>query len=65
MGDPVCALHGLRYSEHRCLYCCLCFRDLTPDGCTVLPDGSKEDVCAPCAEKERAMMASAAPEGGE
>lgn len=52
--DPVCAFHGKRRSEHVCLYCCLCFRTLTPDECNVLADGSKEDVCLECAAFERA-----------
>lgn len=54
--DPVCFLHGKRWSEHeggRCLYCCLCFKALTPEECNTLPDGSKEDVCIECAELER------------
>jgi hypothetical protein len=53
--DPYCAIHGKRWSEHpggRCLYCCLCFRPLTPEECHVLPDGTREDVCVPCAEAE-------------
>jgi hypothetical protein len=54
--DPVCAFHGKRRSEHVCLYCCLCFRTITPDECNVLPDGSKEDVCLECAELERAEL---------
>lgn len=60
MMDPVCLVHGQRKSEHYCLYCCLCFKPLTPDQCNVLPNGQKEDVCVPCAEgeKARAMEAS-------
>ena len=50
--DPVCAFHGLRRSEHLCLYCCLCFEILTLEECSVLPDGSKVDICKPCAEEE-------------
>jgi len=53
--DPVCAIHGKRWSEHehgRCLYCCLCYRELTLQECHVLPDGSREDVCNECAELE-------------
>lgn len=56
--DPVCAIHGKRMSEHQCLYCCLCFKSLTPDECNVTPEGFKEDVCKPCAEAERAAMES-------
>lgn len=54
--DPVCLLHGLKKSEHLCLYCCLCFRDLTPDECHVLSDGTKEDVCNECAAEEERRM---------
>lgn len=53
--DYTCSIHGKKMSEHPpygCLYCCLCFRDLTPDTCHVLPDGTKEDVCNQCAEEE-------------
>lgn len=55
MIDPVCLVHGKKMSEHDCLYCCLCFKSLTPEECNVLPDGNKEDVCVECANKERAM----------
>ena len=54
-GDPVCASHGKRWSEHetgRCLYCCLCFKTLTVEECHLLPDGSREDVCNECAALE-------------
>lgn len=54
--DPVCLVHGKKMSEHVCLYCCLCFRPLTPEECHVRDDGEKEDVCEKCAEKERKMM---------
>ena len=51
--DPVCLAHGLRASEHehgRCLYCCICFKQLTPMTCAVDEDGQKWDVCqGPCA----------------
>ena len=56
--DPYCLIHGKKMSEHDlgfCLYCCLCFKSLTPDECNVTADGKKEDVCKPCAEKERKM----------
>jgi hypothetical protein len=46
--DPVCAIHGKRWSDHeggRCLYCCICFRSLTPDECAVDRDGQKWDLC--------------------
>lgn len=53
MIDPVCVFHGKKMSEHNCLYCCLCFKNLTPDECNVRPDGNREDVCVKCAEEER------------
>lgn len=46
--DPTCTLHGKRFSEHdggRCLYCCICFKPLTPDDCAVDRVGEKWDVC--------------------
>ena len=54
--DPVCLIHGKKKSEHLCLYCCLCYKSLTPDECNVLEDGKKEDVCKPCAAREQARM---------
>lgn len=59
MIDPTCLIHGKKWSEHElgfCLYCCLCFKSLTPDECHVLPNGKKEDVCKPCATKERKVL---------
>lgn len=53
--DPVCLVHGLRKSEHDCLYCCLCFVPLTPEQCHKLPDGTVEDVCWDCAEAEKRL----------
>jgi len=52
--DPVCALHGLKRSEHQCLYCCLCFTSLTLDQCNILPGNEivREDVCFLCAAKQ-------------
>ena len=55
--DPVCAMHGKRRSEHVCLYCCQCFKDLTPEECSVNSVGTRVDVCVPCAEHEAAMIA--------
>jgi hypothetical protein len=52
--DPVCLVHGMRLSEHRCLYCCLCFKTLTVEECHVRPDGKREDVCDECAAYESA-----------
>lgn len=54
--DPVCLVHGKKLSEHYCLYCCLCFKSLTPEECNVREDGKKEDVCKPCAAKENCRM---------
>lgn len=54
MIDPVCLVHHKRLSEHECLYCCLCFKPLTPDECNELPDGTREDVCKECAALEAA-----------
>lgn len=54
--DPVCLVHGKRMSQHRCLYCCLCFKSLTPEECNVREDGQKEDVCKPCALKEKQAL---------
>lgn len=50
--DPVCLFHGKRRSEHDCLYCCLCFKDLTIEECHIREDGLREDVCNECAEYE-------------
>ncbi len=55
--DPVCLLHGRKWSEHehgRCLYCCLCFTELTLETCATTVDGDKTDVCVPCYEMELA-----------
>ena len=46
--NPVCLLHGKRWSEHeggRCLYCCICFKPLTPETCVEDSVGDKWDVC--------------------
>lgn len=56
--DWTCLIHGKKMSEHPpygCLYCCLCFCDLTPDTCHVRSDGTKEDICNPCAEQEKQL----------
>ena len=45
--DPVCAFHGKRWSEHECLVCCICFKDLTVEGCY---DG--QDICEECGKNE-------------
>lgn len=57
--DYTCIIHGKKMSEHPpygCLYCCLCFCDLTPETCHVLPDGTKEDVCNECAKQEKEQL---------
>lgn len=54
--DPTCLFHGKKSSQHDCLICCLCYKDLTPDECNVLEDGTKEDVCKSCAAKEKCVM---------
>lgn len=51
--DPTCLIHGLKKSEHLCLYCCLCFKSLTPDECSRDDDGIAQDVCVPCWEEEK------------
>jgi hypothetical protein len=56
--DPVCAFHGMRWSEHVCMYCCLCFKDLSWDDSNVLADGTREDVCRECAEMESQIKTS-------
>lgn len=56
MIDSVCLLHGKPRSEHLCLFCCLCFKDLTIEECHKLEDGSIEDVCNDCAEYEKVKM---------
>lgn len=54
--DCTCLVHGKKMSEHVCLYCCLCFKSLTILECNVCEDGHREDVCNPCAKKEREVM---------
>ena len=56
MIDPVCAIHGKKWSEHehgRCLYCCLCFKPLTEDECWADANGQKWDMCKECGEAEK------------
>lgn len=50
--DPVCLAHGLHYSEHVCVICCLCFKTLQEEDCHVRADGLREDVCNECAAME-------------
>lgn len=40
--------------------CCLCFTRVPKDALNTLPDGTREDVCSPCAAAEAA--ATDAPE---
>lgn len=56
--DPTCTLHGKKWSEHEtgtCLYCCICFEELTPETCFVDSAGDKWDKCVPCAERQLAV----------
>jgi len=50
--DPICLFHGKKMSEHRCLYCCICFELLTPDECFIDKKGVKCDMCKECGKKE-------------
>ena len=53
--DPTCLFHGKKWSEHeygQCLYCCLCFRELTPESCTRNYQGQLEDICVECRAQE-------------
>lgn len=54
--DPVCIIHGRKFSEHDCLYCCMCFKPLTPEQCMYDDDGIQWDVCVDCNEMEKRMM---------
>lgn len=57
MIDPVCLLHGKPWSQHqlgRCLYCCICFKELTPETCWVDDMGQKWDMCEECGERKGA-----------
>ena len=59
MIDPVCSIHGKRWSEHplgRCLYCCLCFTPLTPEECWADEEGQKHDLCVECGAREQAAQ---------
>ena len=56
-GEPVCLMHGIPWRLHelgRCLYCCLCFRELTVEECHLQPDGVRIDVCNDCVALEEA-----------
>lgn len=54
--DPVCIIHGKKMSEHVCLYCCLCYKTLTVDECSMNAQGQKEDVCKDCAADEQKRL---------
>lgn len=57
MIDLVCLVHGLKMSEHQCVYCCLCFTSLKIEECSIDEESGKpQDVCIPCQEKERKFM---------
>ncbi len=55
--DYTCLVHGKKMSEHDtpwfCLYCCQCFKSLTPEECAVEENGQKVDVCKECYEKDK------------
>ena len=66
MIDPVCAIHGKRWSEHpegRCLYCCLCFS--TDCEWSVDEHGDRVDVCVDCKAREDAVIALVVEHGRE
>ena len=54
--DPVCLVHGLRKSQHMCLYCTLCYKSLTVEECHMDSDGQRWDICEACAEEEARIM---------
>ena len=56
--DPVCLVHGMPMSEHVCLYCCLCFKRMTPEECHMDERGDKWDVCDECAFQEAVLADS-------
>lgn len=59
--DPVCLIHGKRWSEHeggRCLFCCLCFDELTPEQCSRNEEGQLQDICFSCWAIELVLAAS-------
>ncbi len=45
--DPVCIFHGKRRSEHECLVCCICFKNLTVETCY-----NGQDICEECGKNE-------------
>lgn len=55
--DPTCTMHGRKLSEHACLYCCICFEDITEETAWQDEAGQKWDVCRPCGEKEAVVRA--------
>lgn len=57
--DPVCLVHGKRWSDHdggRCLYCSICFKPLAPDECAVDSAGQKWDLCKGQCAREAGVL---------
>lgn len=58
---PVRACCGQRHRTVECpdalVMCCLCFHRVRKDQLHVLDDGSLEDVCIPCTEREESHQA--------
>ena len=54
--DWTCLTHGKKMSEHLCLYCCMCFKSLTPEECTPDEKGQKWDICQSCYDKEQKAL---------
>lgn len=57
--DPVCLIHGMKMSEHQCIYCCLCFKSMKLEECFITEHNRRTDVCKRCAEQERRYAESA------
>ena len=54
--DPVCLLHGKKKSKHRCVVCCICYKDLpTDEDCWQDVEGQRWDMCHKCAVEEAAL----------
>lgn len=51
--DPVCLFHGLKHSEHVCLYCSHCFNtSLSIEDFWQDENGDRWDICMECFEAE-------------
>ncbi len=56
--DPVCSLHGMRWSDHefgRCMYCCLCFKTMELSNMNEFyrdNNGHYHDICLECKRME-------------